>query len=64
MYQTVEVKKQIWKCQGNVFKFKNSQQKQLPREVSRKRCSKNMQQIYKKTPMLKCEINKVAKQLY
>ena len=57
-------KKKKWKCQGNVFNFKNSQQKQPPREVSRKRCSKNMQQIYKKTPMLKCEINKVAKQLY
>ena len=23
-------------------------------------CSENMQQIYKKTPMLKCDVNKVA----
>ena len=26
-----------------------------------KRCSKNMQQIYRRTPMLKCDFNKVAK---
>ena len=29
-----------------------------------KRCSKNMQQIYGKTPMSKWDFNKVAKQLY
>ena len=29
-----------------------------------KRCSKNMQQIYRRTPMRKCDFNKVAKQLY
>ena len=29
-----------------------------------KRCSKNMKQIYDKTPMSKSDFNKVAKQLY
>ena len=35
-----------------------------PRGVSRKRCSENMQQIYRRTPMPKCDFNKVAKQRY
>ena len=39
-------------------------QKQPPRGIPRKRCSENMQQIYKRTPMPKCDFNKVAKQLY
>ena len=29
-----------------------------------KRCSKNMQKIYKRTTMLNCDFNKVAKRLY
>ena len=32
--------------------------------VPRKRCSEKMQQIYRKTPMPKCDFNKVAKQIY
>ena len=32
--------------------------------VLRKRCSENMQQIYRRTLMLKCNFNKVPKQLY
>ena len=39
-------------------------QKQPSRGVPWKRCSENMQQIYRKTPMPKCDFNKVAKQLY
>ena len=39
-------------------------QKQLSRGVLRKRCSENMQQIYRRTPMPKCDFNKVAQQLY
>ena len=39
-------------------------QKQPFRNVPMKRCSENMQQIYKKTPMPKCDYNKVALQLY
>ena len=39
-------------------------QKQTSRGVRKKRCSENMQQIYKRTPMPKCDFNKVAQQLY
>ena len=39
-------------------------QKQPSRGVLRKRCSENMQQMYRRTPMPKCDFNKVAKQLY
>ena len=35
-------------------------QKQPSRSVLRKRCSENMQQIYRRTPMPKCDFNKVA----
>ena len=34
-------------------------QKQPPRGVLKKRCSENMQQIYR-TPMSKCDFNKVV----
>ena len=34
-------------------------QKQPSRGVLRKRCSENMQQIYMRTPMPKCDFNKV-----
>ena len=37
-------------------------QKQPPRGVLSKRCSENMMQIYGRTPMPKCDFNKVAKQ--
>ena len=39
-------------------------QKQPPKGVLRKRFSENIQQIYRGTPMPKCNFNKVAKQLY
>ena len=35
-------------------------QKQSPRGVPRKRCSENMLQIYRTTPMPKWDFNKVA----
>ena len=38
--------------------------KQPSRGVPRKRCSENMQQIYRRTPMSKCDFNKVPLQLY
>ena len=41
-----------------------STQKQPSRGVFIKRCSENMQQIYRRTPTPKCDFNKVAKQLY
>ena len=34
-----------------------------PKGVLRKRCSENVQQIYRITPMPKCDFNKVAWQL-
>ena len=34
------------------------------RDVPRKRYSENVQQIYRRTPMSKCDFNKVALQLY
>ena len=37
-------------------------QKQSSRAFLRKRCSENMRQIYRGTPMLKCDFNKAAKQ--
>ena len=43
---------------------KGKTEKQPPRSVPRKRCSENMQQSYRRTPMPKCNFNKVAKQLY
>ena len=42
------------------WKYK-SLQKQTSRGVLRKRCSGNIQQIYWRTPMPKCDFNKVAK---
>ena len=39
-------------------------QKQPSRGVPRERCSENMQQIYRRTPMPKCDFNKVALKLY
>ena len=39
-------------------------QKQPYRGDLRKWCSENMQQIYRKTPVPKCDFNKVAKKLY
>ena len=39
---------------------KNIVQKQLSVGVLRKRCSKNIQQIYRRTPVSKCDFNKVA----
>ena len=38
-------------------------QEQPPRDVLKKRGSENMQQIYRRTSMPKCDFIKVAKQL-
>ena len=38
-------------------------QKQPSRGVLRKRCSENMQQIYRRTPMPKCDFNEIALQV-
>ena len=39
-----------------------SSQKQPSRGALSKRCSENMQQIYRRTPMMKCDFNKFAMQ--
>ena len=51
------------KCTYFIFCFYDKQ-KQIFRGVLLKRCSESMQQIYIRTPMPKCDFNKVAKQLY
>ena len=38
-------------------------QKQPSIAILRKRCSKNMQQIYRRTPRPKCDFNNIALQL-
>ena len=40
-----------------------TKQKQPCRDVLRKKCYEKMQQVYRRTLMLKCDFNKVAKQL-
>ena len=39
----------------------NNKQNQPPRGFPRKRCSENIQQIYRRAPIPKCNFNKVAK---
>ena len=39
---------------------KHNLQKQPPKGVPRKRCSENIQQIYRRTSMPRCDFNKVA----
>ena len=43
--------------------WNSDEQEQPSRGVLRKWCSENMQQIYRRTPMPKCDFNKVALQL-
>ena len=49
---------------GWFIRILDYEQKQPPRGVLRKRCSENMQQIYRRTPMPKCDFNKVAIELW
>ena len=44
--------------------YSTKSEEQPSRGVLRKRCSENIQQIYKGTLMPKCDFNKIAKQLY
>ena len=44
--------------------YKDYIQKQPHRGVHKKRCSENVQQIYRRTPIPKCDFNKVAKHFY
>ena len=61
-YEQISMKLWIW---SHLPKKSLSQWNPWPdRGVSRKKCSENMRQIYRKTPMPKYDFNKVAKQLY
>ena len=48
----------------NILFSREFLQKQPPKGVLKERCSENMQQIYSRTSMPKCDLNKVALQLY
>ena len=52
------------KSTRKVWSILKNLQKQRFRGVLRKRCSENMRQIYRRTPMPNCNFNKVALQLY
>ena len=54
----------IVRWQKTHIHIQNSIQKQPSRGVPSKICSENMQQIYRKTPFVKCDFNNVAKQHY
>ena len=53
-----EARKYLWSSEKD-FKAENIQ-KQPSRDVLKERYSENMQQIYRKTPMPKCNFSKVA----
>ena len=46
------------------MKTYSNSQKEPSGGVLRKRCSENIQQIYRRIPMTKCDFKKVASQLY
>ena len=59
--------KQFWVFCGNSWRlsadeYVRNDQKQPSRGISKKRCSENMQQTYRRTPIPKCDFNKVAKE--
>ena len=57
-----ETTDQSQKTTGDFIRATNNYQKQAPRGFPRKTYSENMQQIYWRTPMPKCDFNKVANQ--
>ena len=55
----------FWGREGIIkFFFDNHYRSSLSKGVIIKRCSENMQQIYRRIPKPKCDFNKVALQLY
>ena len=57
---------EIHSCQHNdliLIHLTEKSQKQPSRGVLRKMCSENIQQVYRRTPMPKCDFNKVSLQL-
>ena len=53
-----------WSWRSSACRFIKKTQKQSLRGVLRKRYSENTEQIYKRTPMPKCDFNKVALKLH
>ena len=51
----------MFTVRGNIWALRD--QKQSSKGVPKNICSENMQQIYRRTPMPKCDFNKVAFQL-
>ena len=51
-------------CRTPEYSFELNMQKQPSRGVLVKRYSGNMHQIYRRTPISKCDFNKAAVQLY
>ena len=59
------IRKSIWSNKNIVLKLKiRLYRSSHPEVFLEKRCSENMQQIYRRTPVPKCDFNKVALQLY
>ena len=54
-WQEKKSKKSVTSCKKYIYK-----QKQPSRDVPKKRCSENIQQIFRRTPIPKCDFNKVA----
>ena len=52
----------FWNLPKSKAKKVSNFQKQLSRGAPRKRCSENMQQIYRRTPIMKCDFKTL--QLY
>ena len=59
-FSNIRITRTLFSINYNICKY----QKQPATDVPRKRCSEIMQQICRRTPMPKCDFNKVAKQLY
>ena len=54
----------IFVCRTLCNKYQNNLRKQPSWDVLGKRCFENMQQIYRRTPIPKCDFNKVANKLH
>ena len=59
------IKREIFDYLDYVLSRSNGDiEKQPPKRVLTKKCSENTQQIYRGTPMPKCDFNKITLQLY
>ena len=63
-FHTIKIEIKVLKSPSKMSIQQPHCQKQPSRGVPRKRCSENMQRIYRRTPMPKCDFNKVALQIF